>query len=1328
MSNNLVQTISLKDNGYSQGVKSAKQALEELGRQNGVVNNSFRNTSKELNSAKKFYGQLKTEYDRLSEDAKRSEFGKAMHRQLETTKADLQSLYEQTARTRKELQDMQDQANKKVSGGKGGFSFKQMGGDMLDKFGMGQLKKLGGGKLGGGAVAGGILVAAGVAFKEAAEAYIPFESALSNLQAITGVSSKELENFKTKIKETGVETSKAFTEVTDAYTKVGSAMPELLKSPDALDAVTRAAITLSKAARMDLDTAINSLTGIMNQFGASASEADRYVNVLAAGAKEGSAGIEYLAQALDKCGTSLATTNMSVEEGTALLEVLAKKIPDASTAGTNLRNILIKMSQAQDKYNPKVVGMSQALQNLQPKIKDTAFMVKMFGSENVNAAITLAQAVNTYDDLTKKVTGTNEAFKQAGVQTDNFESAMKRLDTSWNNFKASLLDTVKPMTKCVNLMADLLGLLTRVNKTPITIGGKEVEKINKQYGDANAYQEKATLQKQKDAYNLRKHALEEEYNKANQLYKAYEKGAKDAKRGKVVQQQQAALAAGQLLKRDALKEELDAYIQSAKDFFYPNRKTPTITETTTTTDTTKKTKTKSPKEIYDEKVADIEARLVNGYIKEKKAIEEKIAATQQYIVALQNLKKKTKQDEQVLTSLKAQEKALEKSLIKATDEEIVSDALENYNDTIKKLDRQRQNGWITESEYQSQYISAIKALCKAYDKVTDMSDKLIKEISEKQKEIKDFELKQSQNKAIAQYLSTYNDVSRIYNGGSTERQAPANSAYKAHETAYINLIQKAKNIDFDNILSNTDYKPTQADLDWLKDYKQYLTDNVNLLGQMYEDVQDLNSAVKHAKKLTLVNDIQTDIDNILEGNSTEQVSDLVKKYKEDLKSIDFELEFDENEFLDKIKELGTQTAIPIHIEPTYDTVDELSEIVEKFAPDAPDYKALKGFKKKFDKDIENLLNYVSNWQFPDAETVFGQGDASNYSIVNNPSYYKLNKKYTEFNQGNGRLNDNLMDDRITQKMNEDLDKYLQKYREIEELYVKMRQESEEKGLDFTFENSQIDQELSDLESKIATLHDQIQDRLTFQLRIEGAQDALDGLGGFANIGSSLASLPDTLDNISDSSNDAAAAFQYFGVIVGSIQDIIDAIKISMEVYKGIQDLFTASTVAQDLALKDKTASQATEMALSEAAVATKTTEAVANKTLESSLLDLAAAEIFAAHASIPFAGVPIATSNVGAMMGTMAGVHATSASLQAFANGGIVGGDSFSGDKTLIRANKGEMILNNQQQGNLFSLLDGVVGTNQGGGKVKFEISGDNLVGVLNNHSRMKSKVGNRLR
>lgn len=61
-----------------------------------------------------------------------------------------------------------------------------------------------------------------------------------------------------------------------------------------------------------------------------------------------------------------------------------------------------------------------------------------------------------------------------------------------------------------------------------------------------------------------------------------------------------------------------------------------------------------------------------------------------------------------------------------------------------------------------------------------------------------------------------------------------------------------------------------------------------------------------------------------------------------------------------------------------------------------------------------------------------------------------------------------------------------------------------------------------------------------------------------------------------------------------------------------------------------------------------------------------------------------------------------------FAEGGIVGGTSYSGDKLFAMINSGEMILNKRQQGNLANMLGG-------GGQVEFHISGDSLVGVLNN-------------
>lgn len=74
---------------------------------------------------------------------------------------------------------------------------------------------------------------------------------------------------------------------------------------------------------------------------------------------------------------------------------------------------------------------------------------------------------------------------------------------------------------------------------------------------------------------------------------------------------------------------------------------------------------------------------------------------------------------------------------------------------------------------------------------------------------------------------------------------------------------------------------------------------------------------------------------------------------------------------------------------------------------------------------------------------------------------------------------------------------------------------------------------------------------------------------------------------------------------------------------------------------------------------------------------------------------------------------ASTPKMQKFASGGIVGGNSFTGDRVVAGVNSGEMILNRTQQANLFRMANG--GT---GGQVEFHISGTELVGVLNNQNR----------
>lgn len=68
-------------------------------------------------------------------------------------------------------------------------------------------------------------------------------------------------------------------------------------------------------------------------------------------------------------------------------------------------------------------------------------------------------------------------------------------------------------------------------------------------------------------------------------------------------------------------------------------------------------------------------------------------------------------------------------------------------------------------------------------------------------------------------------------------------------------------------------------------------------------------------------------------------------------------------------------------------------------------------------------------------------------------------------------------------------------------------------------------------------------------------------------------------------------------------------------------------------------------------------------------------------ASIPFVGPLMAVAAV-------ASVLAALVNIPKFATGGIVPGGSFIGDKVPVLANSGEMILNNKQQSNLFSMLD----------------------------------------
>lgn len=107
----------------------------------------------------------------------------------------------------------------------------------------------------------------------------------------------------------------------------------------------------------------------------------------------------------------------------------------------------------------------------------------------------------------------------------------------------------------------------------------------------------------------------------------------------------------------------------------------------------------------------------------------------------------------------------------------------------------------------------------------------------------------------------------------------------------------------------------------------------------------------------------------------------------------------------------------------------------------------------------------------------------------------------------------------------------------------------------------------------------------------------------------------------------------------------------------------------------------------------------------------------ASAASLPF------PANIAAIASIIATITALFASFAgSFADGGIISGGSFHGDKMLARVNAGEMILNPMQQSNLFNALNGG-GAVGGMRNVEFKISGSTLKGCLNNYDKKQSRL-----
>mgnify|MGYP002770244133 FL=1 len=293
-----------------------------------------------------------------------------------------------------------------------------------------------------------------------------FEKSMSSLKALTGVSAEEMEYFQRQAIKLGSTSTQTASQVVEAFQLIGSQQPELLKNKEALAEVTKQAIILAEASGMDVPEAARALSGSINQMGESADKAGEYINILAAASQAGSADIPYLTKAIERSGGAASSVGVRYNELVAAIEAIAPKVTEASEAGTYLRNIFLTLEASSDqKLKPSVVGLTAALENLAAKNLNATQMTKMFGKENVTAALAIVNAKDEYKKYVDAITGTNTALEQQKTNNDNLAGAVNNVSSAWEGLILTLNKSNGALKDSANMAARLINQFTELIKT-----------------------------------------------------------------------------------------------------------------------------------------------------------------------------------------------------------------------------------------------------------------------------------------------------------------------------------------------------------------------------------------------------------------------------------------------------------------------------------------------------------------------------------------------------------------------------------------------------------------------------------------------------------------------------------------------------------------------------------------------------------------------------------------------------------------------------------------------------------------------------------------------
>lgn len=224
-----------------------------------------------------------------------------------------------------------------------------------------------------------------------------------------------------------------------------------LRSEEAIKALG-AAIMLAKNEGISFSEAGNNLVQVMAQFSLQGGDATRVVDVLTNASRLGIGTANDFARGLANVAATAKSLGLSLEDTTALMVVLERRLGSAEEAGTALNRFLLDLREIAEKLGVPLTDTSGRLRDIQSVILDTIAAVRGAGgnfaelqerlsgvdARALKALLTLGQMTESLEDLRGEVSRSGAAMEVFAAALDTTTGRLERQRAEIDRWQRSI--------------------------------------------------------------------------------------------------------------------------------------------------------------------------------------------------------------------------------------------------------------------------------------------------------------------------------------------------------------------------------------------------------------------------------------------------------------------------------------------------------------------------------------------------------------------------------------------------------------------------------------------------------------------------------------------------------------------------------------------------------------------------------------------------------------------------------------------------------------------------------------------------------------------------